>query len=175
MTSKIVEYCKRFWHNVLESEIEEFIEQQLRVFDINITDVKEIFYPLCEAIVQDIKEKSKSMDTSVIDVVTMIDLLPRKLLTFTEECLRYFHLLKINCQNTDRYHDIMHNCSNYIINYLVYLHGIYILKSVDKKPQGLTPEQYFGNEISFSCDEQRDLVFMQYSVPVRIILLKFLK
>lgn len=174
---QFIKRCKLLLKNIgstSDVQIETFIDDQLHLFQMS-GDLKTIFRPLYTAIIRDIQEKSTHPRYSNCSDIFIAGLLPRKLFTVLEEVGGFLYLLEINANDTDRRCTIVDNLAQYIIDYVVFLHGYYVLRSTERCYNGLTPKQYYGEEVIFPSLYERNAIVSMYSIPIKIVINKWLK
>lgn len=98
-----------------------------------------------------------------------IQCLPRHFFKFLQDCCNYVNLLKNNIEHDDKYAVVLNNFARHVTNYLVYLHGIYVVKNTPGNVKGaLSIEEYYG-EATFNTEADREGIFRKYFIVVNVI------
>lgn len=119
--------------------------------------------------------QSKQCNFEIIEL-TLLQCLPRQFLRFLQDCCNYLNLLKTNVESDEKYCIILNNFAKHVTNYLVYLHGIYIIKKTPGRSSevSFSIEEYCG-EATFSTEEDRQKTYIKYFIAVNIIFDKLLR
>lgn len=100
--------------------------------------------------------------------------LPRQFPKFLQDCCNYLNLLKRNIDCDQKYSIILFNFAVHVTNYLVYLHGIYVIKNTPGSMNALSLEEYYG-EATFDTEEDRKIIFRQYFILINSFFDTFLR
>lgn len=119
----------------------------------------------------------ESRRTNIQNVVlAFVQCLPRQFLKFLQDCCNYVSLLKDNIDSEDdKYHVILNNFAIHVTNYLVYLHGIYVVKNSPGNVNGARSiEEYYG-EATFTTEADRERIFRKYFIVINTVFDRFLR
>lgn len=124
-------------------------------------------------------DKSCLFETSILRILFH---LPRHIFRFLQECCTYLHLLKYHNLDEEPRFRVLKNFHEYITNYLVYLHGLYVKKSqvlfestsndcdlLYGTNEATTPDEWYG-DVGFESIQEKNNIYTQYSVFVTVLL-----
>lgn len=174
---KIVKDVMAYFHSTFSTEKNETNDLDLKyirmLYSNFIENTNCPIYRLFYEIYKDIITKSSKCTFKTTELV-IFQCLPRQFLKFFQDCCNYLSMLKQHTDCEKKYSMVLNNFAIHVTNYLVYLHGMYVLKNTPGSLEALSLEEYYG-EATFNTEEDRRKIFRKYFIIINSMFDKFLR